>query len=133
MLIGVAVAEKVRRKLPALLDECDRGDELHSHELDCEGRGVSPRVSVTSTRASVVADRRVKGVGESESTWGTRIREPDDCVLHLFECEGVTVVDVREKFFARLVVARGFGEVEAHESDESIDVLDCHGLHVAEL
>jgi hypothetical protein len=34
------VAEKVRRGLPALLEECDLGDEL-----DREGRGVSPRVS----------------------------------------------------------------------------------------
>ena len=24
-------------------------------------------------------------------------------------------------------------EVKAHESDEGVDVLDCHGLHVAEL
>ena len=41
----------------------------------------------------MVADRRVAGVGECESTWGTRIREPDDFVLHLLEREGVTVVD----------------------------------------
>jgi hypothetical protein len=34
------VAEKVRRGLPALLEECERGDELER-----EGRGVSPRVS----------------------------------------------------------------------------------------
>jgi hypothetical protein len=33
----------------------------------------------------------------------------------------------------RLLVARGFREVKAHESDEGVDVLDCHGLHVAEL
>jgi len=38
--MGAAVAEKVRRGLPALHDECDRGEEL-----DREGRGVSPRVS----------------------------------------------------------------------------------------
>jgi hypothetical protein len=30
-----------------------------------------------------------------------------------------------------LLVARGFREVEAHESDEGVDVLDCHGLHVS--
>ena len=53
----------------------------------------------------MVADRRVAGVGERESTWGTRIRDSDDCVLHLFEREGVTVVDVGEKFFVPLVVA----------------------------
>ncbi len=35
------MAEKVRRGLPARLDECDRGEE----ELEREGRGVSPRVS----------------------------------------------------------------------------------------
>jgi len=81
----------------------------------------------------VVASRRVAGVGERESTWGTRIREPDDFVLHLLEREGVTVVDVGEKFFVRLLVAGGFGEVKAHESDEGVDVLDGHGLHVAEL
>jgi hypothetical protein len=34
------VAEKVRRGVPAMLEECERGDELER-----EGRGVSPRVS----------------------------------------------------------------------------------------
>ena len=81
----------------------------------------------------MVANRRVACVGERESTWGTRIREPDDFVLHLLEREGVTVVDVGEKFFVRLLVAGGFREVKAHESDEGVDVLDVHGLHVAEL
>jgi hypothetical protein len=74
---------------------------------------------VTATRASVVA-----GIGERESTWGVRTREPDDLVLHLVEREGVTVVDVGEKLFVRLLVAGGFREVEAHESDEGVDVLD---------
>jgi hypothetical protein len=88
---------------------------------------------VTATRTAVVADRRVASVGERESTWGTRIREPDDFMLHLLEREGVTVVDVGEKFFVCLLVAGGFGEVKAHERDEGVDVLDGHGLHVAEL
>ena len=88
---------------------------------------------VTATRTAVVADRRVASVGERESTWGTRIREPDDFMLHLLEREGVTVVDVGEKLFVRLLVAGGFGEVKAHERDEGGDVLDGHGLHVAEL
>ena len=81
----------------------------------------------------MVANRRVACVGERESTWGTRIREPDDFVLHLLEREGVTVVDVGEKLFVRLLVSGVFGEVKAHESDEGVDVLDSHGLHVAEL
>jgi hypothetical protein len=72
-------------------------------------------------------------VGERESTWGTRMREPDDLVLHLVERKGVTVVDVGEKLFVRFLMAGGFGEVKAHESDEGVDVLDGHGLHVAEL
>jgi hypothetical protein len=42
----------------------------------------------------VVANGRVAGVGERKSTRGTRMREPDDLVLHLLEREGVTVVDV---------------------------------------
>jgi hypothetical protein len=50
-----------------------------------------------------------------------------------FEREGVTVVDVGEKLFVRFLMARGFGEVKAHESDEGVDVLDGYGLHVAEL
>jgi hypothetical protein len=29
----------------------------------------------------VVSNRRVAGVGERESTWGARMREPDDLVL----------------------------------------------------
>ena len=81
----------------------------------------------------MVAEGRVAGVGERKSTWGTRMREPDDLVLHLLEREGVTVVDVRETLFVRLLVAGGFGEVKAHESDEGVDVLDGHRLHVAEL
>ena len=72
-------------------------------------------------------------MGKRESTWGERTREPDDLVLHLVECEGVTVVHVGEKLFVRLLVAGGFREVETHENDEGADVLDCHGLHVAEL
>ena len=43
-------------------------------------------------------------MGERESTWGTRIREPDDFVLHLLEREGVTVVDVGEKLFGGRVL-----------------------------
>jgi hypothetical protein len=81
----------------------------------------------------VVANGRVACVGERKSTGGTRIREPDDFVLHLLEREGVTVVEVGEKLFVRPLVAGGFGEVKAHESDEGVDVLDGHGLHVAEL
>ncbi len=54
-------------------------------------------------------------------------------MLHLLEREGVTVIDVGEKFFVRLLLAGGFGEVKAHESDEGVDVPDGHGLHVAEL
>jgi hypothetical protein len=54
-------------------------------------------------------------------------------MLHPVECEGVTVVDVGEKLFVRLLVAGGFRKVEAHESDKGVDVLDGHGLHVAEL
>jgi hypothetical protein len=34
------VAEKVRQGLPALLEECEQGDETER-----EGRGISPRVS----------------------------------------------------------------------------------------
>ena len=45
----------------------------------------------------MVADGRVAGVGERKSTRGTRVREPDDLVLHLLEREGVTVVDVGKK------------------------------------
>ncbi len=71
----------------------------------------------------MVVQRRVTCVGERESTWGTRIREPDDFVLHLLEREGVTVVDVGEKFFVRLLVAGGFREVKAHESDKGVNVL----------
>ena len=81
----------------------------------------------------MVADGRVAGVGERKSTRGTRVREPDDLVLHLLEREGVTVIDVGEKLFVRLLVSGGFREVKAHESDEGVDVLDGHGLHVAEL
>ena len=46
-----------------------------------------------------------------------RAREPDDLVLHRVEREGVAVVNMGEKFCVRLLVAGGFREVEAHESD----------------
>ena len=81
----------------------------------------------------MVAYRRVDVVGKRENTCGTRTREPDDLVLHLVEREDVAFVNVGEKLFVRLLVAGGFGEVKAHESDEGVDVLDGHGLHVAEL
>jgi hypothetical protein len=68
----------------------------------------------------------------SANTWGVRTREPDDLVLHLVEREGVSVINVGEKLFVCLLVAGSFGEVKAHESDEGADVLDGHGLHVAE-
>ena len=92
--------------------------------LQARGRTRSRRTRglatcVTATRAAVVANRRVPGVGERESTWDVRTREPDDPVLHLFEREGVTVVDVGEKLFVCLLVAGGFGEVKVHESDET--------------
>jgi len=88
---------------------------------------------VTAAKAAVVTNRRVACVGARECTWGVRTREPDDLVLHLVEREGVTVVDVGEKLFVCLLVAGGFGEVKAHESDEGVDVLDGHGLHLAGL
>jgi hypothetical protein len=47
-------------------------------------------------------------VGERETTWVVRTREPDDLVLHLVEREGVTVVDVGEKLFVRLLMAGCF-------------------------
>jgi len=129
---------------PVGIDRSSRGRESVTRAAG-SARGVRARgrtraqrtrglaACVTATRASVVADRRVADVGERESTWGVRTREPDDLVLHLFEREGVTVVDVGEKLFVRLLVAGGFGEAMAHESDEGVDVLDGHGLHVAEL
>jgi hypothetical protein len=40
---------------------------------------------------------------------------------------------VGEKLFVCLLVAGGFREVKAHESDESVDALDGLGLHVAAL
>ena len=52
-------------------------------------------------------------MGEHESTWVVRTREPDDLVLHLVEREGMTVVDVGEKLFVRFLMAGGFGEVKA--------------------
>ena len=79
------MAEKVRRGLPALLEECDLGDEL-----DREGRGVSPRVS--HQRGQLWLQTKESQEWVSANTWGVRTREPDDLVLHLVEREGVTVV-----------------------------------------
>jgi len=56
----------------------------------------------------VVANGRVAYVGERKSTRGTRMREPDDLVLHLLEREDVTVVNVGEKLFVQLLVSGGF-------------------------
>jgi hypothetical protein len=79
------------------------------------------------------ACRSVAGAGERKSTRRARTREADDRVLHLVKRERMAVVNVGEKLFARPLVAGGFREVEAHESDEGVDVRYCHGLHVAEL
>jgi hypothetical protein len=127
-VVDVSIKKNLVRAHTVALKECERA----------LGRTRARRTRrlatcVTATRAAVVANRRVAGVGERESTWGARMREPDDLVLHLVEREGVTVVDVCEKLFVRLLVAGGFEEIEAHESDEGVDVLDGHGLHVAEL
>jgi hypothetical protein len=99
-------------------------------------RSMARRVATgdgTAARAAVGAFRSVAGSGERDSTRGARTREPDDHVLHCVKRELVTVVNVGEKLFVGLLVARGFREVEAHESDEGVDVRYCHGLHVAEL
>ncbi len=126
------------------VDRSSRGREIATRAAGA-ARGVRARgrtrprrmrclaTCVTATRASVVANQRVASVGERESTWGIRTREPDDLVLYLVDREGVTVVDVGEKLFVHLLVAGDFREVKAHESDEDVDVLDSHGLHVAEL
>ena len=66
---------------------------------------VSPSPRVSQQRGQRWLQTGESPVGERESTWGTRIREPDDFVLHLLEREGVTVVDVGEKFFVCLLVA----------------------------
>ena len=42
-------------------------------------------------------------MGKRESTWGVSTREPDDLVLHLVEREGMTVVNVGEKLYVRLL------------------------------
>ena len=81
----------------------------------------------------MVADGRVTGVGERKSTRSMRVREPDDHGLHPLEREGVTVVDVGEKLFVRLLVSGGVREMKAHESDEGVNVVDGHGFHVTEL
>jgi hypothetical protein len=99
-------------------------------------RSMARRVATgdgTAARAAVGAFRIVAGSGERDSTRGARTREPDDHVLHCVKRELMTVVNVGEKLFVGLLVAGGFREVEAHESDEGVDVRYCHGLHVAEL
>jgi hypothetical protein len=67
-------------------------------------------------------------IAQNASIRGMRV---DDLVLHLVDREGVAVVNVGEKLFVLLLVPGGFREVEAHESDEGVDVRYCHGLHVA--
>ena len=52
----------------------------------------------------MVAYRRVTVVGNRKSTRDARTREPDDLVLHLVEREGMTVVNVGEKLYVRLLV-----------------------------
>jgi hypothetical protein len=61
------------------------------------------------------------------------MREQDDRVLHLVKHECMTVVNVGEKLFLGFQEPEGFIEVEAHDSEEGVDVRYCHGLHVAEL
>ena len=81
---------------PVGIDRSSRGRESATRAA-CAGRGGRARgrtrarktrclaTCVTAMRAAVVANRRVAGVGERESTWGVRTRESDDLVLHLVE------------------------------------------------
>ena len=68
------------------------------------------------------AFRRVAVAGERESTSGARTRELDDCVLHHFKRERVSIIDVGKKLFGGLLVAGRVREVDAHESDECVNV-----------
>ena len=102
---------------PVGIDRISRGRESATRAAGT-ARGVRTRgrtrarrtrrlaTCVAATRAAVaqVADRRVAGVGERETTWVVRTREPDDLVLHLVEREGMTVVNVGEKLYVRLLV-----------------------------
>jgi hypothetical protein len=98
-------------------------------------RRICPRGDATA-KAAVGACLSVACVGESKSTRDTRAREQDDCILHLVKCERVSVVNVGEKLIVCPLVAGGFREVDAHESDEGVDVryrLYSHRLHLVEL
>ena len=100
------------------LEECERGDELER-----EGRGVSPRVSQQRGQQWLQT-------GDSPAWVSAKVRGARESENLLISCctfssvRGVTVVDVGEKLFVRLVVAGGFGEIKAHERDEGVDVLD---------
>jgi hypothetical protein len=87
--------------------------------------------SVATARAAVGACQSVAVAGERKSTRVATTREPDDRVLHLVKCERVAFVNVGEKLFICLLVAGGFREVEALESDEDVDIRYRHGLDVA--
>jgi hypothetical protein len=100
-LIGADVAEKVRRGLPARLDECDRGEELER-----EGQGVSSRVSQQRGQLWLQT--------EESPAWVSAIargaRESENLMIScctFSSVRGVTVVDVGEKLFVRLLVAGG--------------------------
>ena len=96
---------------PVGVDRSSRGRKSATGGA-CDARGVRARgrtrarrtgrltTGVTATRAAVVAYQRVAVVGKSKSTWVARTREPDDLMLHLVECVGVTVVNVRSSLYA---------------------------------
>ena len=98
-----------------------RGRRLLARLDEREGRGVVPRVSKQRGQLWVHTGES-PSAGERESTSGARTRELDNCVLHRFKRERVPVIDVGKKLFVGLLVAGRVREVDAHESDECVNV-----------
>ena len=92
-------------------------------------RRASTGVTAAAARASMVASRVVPStraaaraslgaarvaLAHSEGTIRLGTRVPDDNVLHVIECKGVTSVDMSKKFLVSLLVPRCVREVESH-------------------
>jgi hypothetical protein len=53
-------------------------------------------------------------IAKCERTHGFGTRKPDDVMLHAFQRESVTSINVGKKFLAGVLVARCVREAEAH-------------------
>ena len=83
--------------------------------------------SVAAAEAGVVNDA-VGERGESTGKGMPIARVLEDLLLHLVDRECMTVINVVDKLFVRLLVEGSFREMEPHKGDKGVNVGDRGGM-----